>query len=105
MLTGTKKVQSESITCSSLKRERHYDSGYYILKDEFEPPTPKLGYCDMNNVDYIENGSSGPILGVYSQITTFATKRNIFLIFQDTGILHLNLAESSFLHTRIVAIR
>ena len=49
MLSGSKKVKTESITCSSLKRERHYDSGYYTLKNELEPP--KLGYCDMNNID------------------------------------------------------
>ena len=46
MLSGSKKVKTESITCSSLKRERHYDSGYYTLKNELEPP--KLGFCDMN---------------------------------------------------------
>ena len=61
MLSGSKKVKTESITCSSLKRERQYDSGYYTLKHELEPP--KLGYCDMNVVDYTEGGSSTPTLG------------------------------------------
>merc|ERR1712049_7747 len=58
---GSKKVKTESITCSSLKRERHYDSGYYTLKSKLEPP--KLGYCDMNNIDYTEDENSTPTLG------------------------------------------
>ena len=32
-----------------------------FLKNEMEPP--KLGYCDMNYVDYTEDGSSTPTLG------------------------------------------
>ena len=82
LLTGTKKVKSESITCSSLKRERHYDSGYYILKDESE--APRLGYCDMNVVDYIENGSSGSILGTHFQTHAMSFSNNLVTV-KDTG--------------------
>ena len=62
LISGAKKIKTESITCSSLKRERDYDSGYYTLKNEMEPP--KLGYCDMNYVDYTEDGSSTPTLAL-----------------------------------------
>ena len=79
MLSGSKKVKTESITCSSLKRERHYDSGYYTLKSKLEPP--KLGYCDMNNIDYTEDENSTPTLGNKIQYLGTYTKKEAEVTF------------------------